>query len=114
MNKNMGAKKPELSELSRVRDRITFLYLEHAKLNRQDSAIMVSDNRGTVFVPVAIVSVLLLGPGVDITHRAMELIGDAGMGAVWVGEQRRPTICAWAIFKSFFATTSSSGKVSFE
>lgn len=87
MNKNMGAKKPELSELSRVRDRITFLYLEHAKLNRQDSAIMVSDNRGTVFVPVAIVSVLLLGPGVDITHRAMELIGDAGMGAVWVGEQ---------------------------
>lgn len=87
MSKNMGAKKPELSELSRVRDRITFLYLEHAKLNRQDSAIMVSDNRGTVFVPVAIVSVLLLGPGVDITHRAMELIGDAGMGAVWVGEQ---------------------------
>ncbi|MCH4165476.1 MAG: type I-E CRISPR-associated endonuclease Cas1e [Lentilactobacillus diolivorans] len=87
MAKKFGAKKPELSELSRVRDRITFLYLEHAKLNRQDSAILVTDNRGTAFVPAAIVSVLMLGPGVDVTHRAMELIGDAGMGVVWVGEQ---------------------------
>lgn len=86
MMKKFGAKKPELSELSRVRDRVTFLYLEHAKLNRQDSAILVTDNRGTAFVPAAIVSVLMLGPGVDVTHRAMELIGDAGMGVAWVGE----------------------------
>ena len=32
------------------------------------------------------VSVLLLGPGIDVTHRAMELIGDTGMAVVWVGE----------------------------
>ncbi|WEV51047.1 type I-E CRISPR-associated endonuclease Cas1e [Lactobacillus sp. ESL0731] len=86
MVKNFGAKKPELSELARISDRITFLYFEHAKLNRQDSALMVSDSRGTVFVPAAIVSVLMLGPGVDVTHRAMELIGEAGMSVVWVGE----------------------------
>ena len=82
-----GAKKPELTELTRARDRVTFLYLEHAKLNRQDSAIVVTDSRGTVFVPAAIISVLMLGPGVDVTHRAMELIGDAGMSAIWVGER---------------------------
>lgn len=87
MVKNFGAKKPELSELARVSDRITFLYFEHAKLNRQDSALMVSDSRGTVYVPAAIVSVLMLGPGVDVTHRAMELIGDTGMSVVWVGER---------------------------
>ncbi|WEV36920.1 type I-E CRISPR-associated endonuclease Cas1e [Lactobacillus sp. ESL0677] len=86
MVKNFGAKKPELSELARISDRITFLYFEHAKLSRQDSALMVSDSRGTVFVPAAIVSVLMLGPGVDVTHRAMELIGEAGMSVVWVGE----------------------------
>ncbi|MDF7682370.1 type I-E CRISPR-associated endonuclease Cas1e [Lactobacillus sp. ESL0679] len=86
MVKNFGAKKPELSELARISDRVTFLYFEHAKLNRQDSALMVSDSRGTVFVPAAIVSVLMLGPGVDVTHRAMELIGEAGMSLVWVGE----------------------------
>ncbi len=34
MTKQVGAKKPELSELGRVRDRIIFLYLEHTKLSR--------------------------------------------------------------------------------
>ena len=85
--KQTGAKKPELTELSRISDRLTFLYLEHAKIDRQDSAIRVSDARGVVFVPAAIVSVLMLGPGVDVTHRAMELIGDTGMAVVWVGER---------------------------
>lgn len=87
MPKLPGAKKPDLVELGRVRDRISFLYLEHAKINRQDSAIVVTDSKGTVFVPAAMVSVLMLGPGVDVTHRAMELIGDSGLSVVWVGER---------------------------
>ena len=86
MVSNYGAPKTELGELGRVQDRITFLYLEHARLNRQDSAVTVVDQRGTVYIPAAMVSVLLLGPGVDITHRAMELIGDSGVSVVWVGE----------------------------
>ena len=86
MQRKFGAKKPEISELSKVSDRITFLYLEHAKLNRIDSAISVADSTGTVYIPAAIISVLLLGPGIDVTHRAMELMGDAGMAVLWVGE----------------------------
>ena len=86
MQRKFGAKKPEISELSKVSDRITFLYLEHAKLNRIDSAISVADSTGTVYIPAAIISLLLLGPGIDVTHRAMELMGDAGMAVVWVGE----------------------------
>ena len=86
MQRKFGAKKPEISELSKVSDRITFLYLEHAKLNRIDSAISVADSTGTVYIPAVIISVLLLGPGIDVTHRAMELMGDAGMAVVWVGE----------------------------
>ena len=86
MQRKFGAKKPEISELSKVSDRITFLYLEHAKLNRIDSAISVADSTGTVYIPAAIISVLLLGPGIDVTHRAMELMGDAEMAVVWVGE----------------------------
>lgn len=86
MSNNYGAPKTELSELGRVQDRISFLYLEHARVNRQDSALTVTDQRGVVFIPSAMVSVLLLGPGIDVTHRAMELIGDTGMAVVWVGE----------------------------
>ncbi|WP_461224020.1 type I-E CRISPR-associated endonuclease Cas1e [Lacticaseibacillus suihuaensis] len=82
-----GAKNADLTELGRVRDRISFLYLEHAALNRQDSAITVTDRRGVVAVPAAMLAVLLLGPGVDVTHRAMELLGDSGASVVWVGER---------------------------
>ena len=60
MVSNYGAPKTELGELGRVQDRITFLYLEHARLNRQDSAVTVVDQRGTVYIPAAMVSVLLL------------------------------------------------------
>lgn len=83
---NYGAEKPSRNELGRVSDRITFIYLEHAKLKRQDSAIKVIDSQGEVNIPVALVSVLLLGPGVDVTHRAMELMGDSGLAVCWVGE----------------------------
>lgn len=86
MKKGMGAKKPELNELARAEDRITFLYIEHADLSKQDSAVTVIDSKGTVFVPAALISVLMLGPGVNVTHRAMELIGDSAMSVVWVGE----------------------------
>ena len=46
----------------------------------------VRDVEGTVYIPAAAITVLLLGPGTEITHRAMELIGDMGVTVIWVGE----------------------------
>ena len=95
-----GMIRPDLQALPQVRDRMTFLYLEHCTLGRQDGAITVTDEKGIVQIPAAGISVLLLGPGrtpgcgvfrnvlgpgTRVTHRAMELMGDAGVGAVWVG-----------------------------
>ena len=81
-----GIARPELQALPQVKDRITFLYLEHCTLGRQDGAITVTDEKGVIHIPAAAISVLLLGPGTRVTHRAMELMGDTGVGAVWVGE----------------------------
>ena len=81
-----GAPKAELQELPQIKERMSFLYLEHCVINKQDSSISVIDDRGTVQVPVASLSVLLLGPGTNITHRAMELIGDVGTSVLWIGE----------------------------
>lgn len=86
MKKIPGAEKAELQELPQIKERISFLYLERCLINRQDSSISITDERGTVQVPVASLSVLLLGPGTTITHRAMELIGDAGTSILWIGE----------------------------
>lgn len=87
MAKQVGAKKSDIKELPRISDRVSFLYIEHAKINRQDSAITVRDNKGLIKIPAAMVGILLLGPGTDMTHRAMELIGDTGTSVVWVGER---------------------------
>ena len=81
-----GMERPDLQALPQIGDRLTFLYLEHCQINREDSAILVRDERGTTRIPAAAITVLLLGPGTTVTHRAIELIGDAGVGIVWVGE----------------------------
>ena len=86
MTKHSGMIRPDLQALPQVKDRMTFLYLEHCTLERQDGAITVTDENGVVHISAAAISVLLLGPGTRVTHRAMELMGDTGVGAVWVGE----------------------------
>ncbi|WP_330371715.1 CRISPR-associated endonuclease Cas1 [Peptostreptococcus sp. MV1] len=87
MKEQSGAKKTELNELPRIGDRVSFIYIEHAKVNRTDSSISVYDSRGVVTIPIAMLGVLMLGPGTDVSHRAMELLGDTGTSVVWVGER---------------------------
>lgn len=87
MSEIPGMVRPELQALPTMRERISFLYLERCLVSRQDNAITVTDIRGTVHVPAAALSVVLLGPGTNISHRAIELIGDAGASVLWVGER---------------------------
>lgn len=87
MSRMAGAKKAKLPELPRIEDRVSFIYIEHAKVNRQDSAITVAESRGIIRIPAAMIGVLLLGPGTDISHRAVELLGDTGTAMIWVGER---------------------------
>ena len=81
-----GMIKPDIQDLPQISDRMTFLYLEHCKIDRKDSAITITDEKGITHIPSAVISVLMLGPGTDISHRAMELIGDSGVSVCWVGE----------------------------
>ena len=86
MADNYGMIKPELELLPQIKDRMTFIYLERCRISRNDSAIKVIDDTGIVHIPAAYITVLLLGPGTDISHRAIELIGDSGVSIVWIGE----------------------------
>lgn len=86
MAETAGMIKPDIQELPQITDRMTFLYLERCKINRQDSAISVLDEKGIIHIPSGAISVLLLGPGTEITHRAIELIGDSGISICWIGE----------------------------
>ena len=75
------------TELVRVADRVSFLYLQRCVISRASNAISVKDENGTVHVPAAAVSVLMLGPGATITHQAVNLLSDSGSTAIWVGER---------------------------
>lgn len=86
-NRIPGTPPPELNELVRAEDRLSFAYFEHCVINRADNAITVVDGTGAVHVPAAALGVLMLGPGTSVTHQAMTVIGDNGATVIWVGER---------------------------
>lgn len=75
------------SELVRISDRLSFIYLERCTIHRDANAITATDERGVVHIPAAAVGALLLGPGTRVTHQAMLLMAESGATAVWVGER---------------------------
>lgn len=73
--------------LAQMGDRVSFLYVERATINRDGNALTITDQRGVAHVPATQLAVFLLGPGTRITYAAMALLGDAGTSTVWVGER---------------------------
>ncbi|GAA3762684.1 CRISPR-associated protein Cas1 [Spinactinospora alkalitolerans] len=74
-------------ELTRVGDRLSFVYLERCTVHRDANAITAEDGDGVTHIPSAAIGTLLLGPGTRVTHQAMSVLGESGAGVVWVGEQ---------------------------
>lgn len=83
----IGATPPTSHELTRSSERLSFIYVEHSVIHREDSAITATDTQGTVHIPAASLGALLLGPGTRVTHHAMMLLAECGATAVWVGER---------------------------
>jgi CRISPR-associated protein Cas1 len=75
-----------LHELPRVRDRLSFLYAEHCRVDKEDKAIAIHNADGMTPVPCANLALLLLGPGTKITHAAALTLADNGCLVCWCGE----------------------------
>ncbi len=82
-----GAEPAKPVELARTSDRLTFLYVEHARIDRDLNAVTVQQISGTAHIPVATLAALLLGPGTRITHSAVTLLAGDGCSTLWVGEE---------------------------
>ncbi len=76
----------DLHELPKLRDSLSYLYLEHAIVERKQSAVEFIDKDGRVMVPAAALCVLMLGPGTTITHAAVKVMVESGCSIVWTGE----------------------------
>lgn len=72
--------------LPQVKDKYPFLYLEHGRLEIDDSSIKWIDAMNNVVpLPVATLNALLLGPGTTVTHDAVRTAAAANCAICWVG-----------------------------
>ena len=77
----------DLHLLPKVRDSWTFLYVERCQIDQDAKAVACRDANGLTPVPVATLALLMLGPGVSITHAAIRTLAENGCSVQWVGEQ---------------------------
>jgi CRISP-associated protein Cas1 len=76
-----------LHDLPKVRDRLTYLYVERARIDQEAKAIAIHNAEGLTPVPCAGLACLMLGPGSTITHAAVLTLADNGCLVVWCGEE---------------------------
>ena len=71
-----------------AKDRWTPIYLEHGRLEVDDSSLKWIGADGLLTrIPVATVSALILGPGTTITHAAVKVCADCNTPVFWMGEE---------------------------
>ena len=75
-----------LQELPRFGDRLSYLYVERARVDQNGKAIALHQFDGTTQVPVASLAVLMLGPGTTLTHAAVKTLAENNCLVLWTGE----------------------------
>ena len=79
--------RPPLETLAPARDRWTPIYLEHGRLEVDDSSVKWISATGLLArLPVATISTLILGPGTTITHAAIKACAESNTPICWTGE----------------------------
>ena len=61
----------DLQSLPKLRDSISYLYIEHAIIEQENASIVAIQSDGRIPIPVSSVTCLMLGPGTKVTHAAM-------------------------------------------
>lgn len=80
--------KPPLETIPPIRERWTPLYLEHGRVEVDDSSVKwIGADRLVMRIPIATLSALLLGPGTTITHAAVKACAVSDTPVCWVGAQ---------------------------
>jgi CRISPR-associated protein Cas1 len=77
----------DLHELPKLRDGLSYLYVEHCRVEQKHKAVEFIDKGGRTMVPAAALAVLMLGPGTTVTHAAVKALADNGCSVVWTGQE---------------------------
>ena len=77
----------DLRVLPKVRDSLSYLYVEHCRIDQEAKAIALHDERGKTPIPCASLTTLMLGPGTSITHAAVRTLFETGCLVILSGEE---------------------------
>ena len=76
----------DFQSLPRLKDSISYVYIEHSIIEQEDSSIVAIQKDGRISIPVSSVTCLMLGPGTSVTHAAIKAASENGCLIVWCGE----------------------------
>jgi len=76
-----------LTALPRFRDSWSYVYLEKGVIDQEHASIAFHSAEGTVPLPVASLSTLMLGPGTSITHSAVRTLAESNCLVIWCGDE---------------------------
>jgi len=80
--------RPPLETLTPSKDRWTPVYLEHGRLEVDDSSVKwIGADHTIIRLPVATLSAVLLGPGTVVTHAAIKACSESNTPICWVGAE---------------------------
>lgn len=77
----------DLHVLPKVKDSLSYIYIEHAKIKQDGYSIAILDKKGITPVPCATLNIIMLGPGTSITHSAIKNIIENDCLILWCGEE---------------------------
>lgn len=83
----------DLTLIPKFRDRLSYLYVEHAVVEREANSIAFiaideeNDEVTETHIPVCDIALLMLGPGTKLSHRAMDILARNNCLVAWVGEE---------------------------
>jgi CRISPR-associated protein Cas1 len=69
-----------------ISERISIVYVDRGCLEQDGHQLVISDANRLTAIPVGKVAVLMLGPGVSVTHAAIKLCADEKCLLLWSGE----------------------------
>lgn len=76
----------DMQELPKLRDSVSFIYIEHAIIEQDALSIVAIQKDGRIPIPVSATTCLMLGPGTSVTHAAIKAMSENGCMAIWCGE----------------------------
>ena len=91
--------------LSKARDRISYMYIEYARLEQTNYSVAIVQGNNVAEIPITTISAIFLGPGTTITHEAIKNFAAAGVSLIWCGAEE------WRMYVAGAPCTTSAKNI---